>query len=356
MHTASRCRRARRGRPPATTRQAAAASARGGRRRHRLHRPGAAAAAGRGIPRCGSRCDLLRHGGTALRSCRRSPIWDGAITPLASRRAGATTRISCSWRCPTRRPPSSRPSLVDAACASSICRARSGCATRPAARGGIRRPRRPEGARLRPHRARARTAFGPHGWWPIRAVTRRRRCSRWRRWPKPAAGRRRRRHRRRQVGRVGRGQDAVRADAFLGSATAACRRTACSAIATAPRSSRVCEEPARVTFTPHLVPLDRGILATIYVRVAPGTTEEALGDMYARAYGNETFVRLVGRRAAGDQARRAHELLRHRLARRPVGPRHPRLGHRQPAEGRVRPGRAEHERHARRSTRPTGLL
>src|ERR1700674_5383566 len=50
----------------------------------------------------------------------------------------------------------------------------------------------------------------------------------------------------------------------------------------------------RVTFTPHLVPLDRGILATIYVRVPPGTTEEALGDVYQRAYGNATFVRLVG--------------------------------------------------------------
>jgi N-acetyl-gamma-glutamyl-phosphate reductase len=33
-----------------------------------------------------------------------------------------------------------------------------------------------------------------------------------------------------------------------------------------------------VTFTPHLLPLDRGILSTIYVRVAPGTTEEAVGD------------------------------------------------------------------------------
>jgi N-acetyl-gamma-glutamyl-phosphate reductase len=49
-----------------------------------------------------------------------------------------------------------------------------------------------------------------------------------------------------------------------------------------------------VTFTPHLAPLDRGILATIYVRVAPGTTEEALGDVYERAYKGATFVRLVG--------------------------------------------------------------
>jgi N-acetyl-gamma-glutamyl-phosphate reductase len=49
-----------------------------------------------------------------------------------------------------------------------------------------------------------------------------------------------------------------------------------------------------LTFTPHLVPLDRGILATIYVRVPPGTTEEQLGDVYERAYGTAAFVRLVG--------------------------------------------------------------
>lgn len=50
----------------------------------------------------------------------------------------------------------------------------------------------------------------------------------------------------------------------------------------------------QVTFTPHLVPLDRGILATIYVRVAPGTSGEALGEVYQRAYADATFVRLVG--------------------------------------------------------------
>src|SRR5579864_4319974 len=50
----------------------------------------------------------------------------------------------------------------------------------------------------------------------------------------------------------------------------------------------------QVTFTPHLVPIDRGILSTMYARVAPGTTEEALGDVYERAYRGATFVRLVG--------------------------------------------------------------
>ena len=49
-----------------------------------------------------------------------------------------------------------------------------------------------------------------------------------------------------------------------------------------------------VTFTPHLVPLDRGILSTIYVRVAPGTTEDALAAVFERAYAGATFVRLVG--------------------------------------------------------------
>ena len=49
-----------------------------------------------------------------------------------------------------------------------------------------------------------------------------------------------------------------------------------------------------VTFTPHLVPLDRGILATIYVRLAPGVSETAIGDAFATAYHGEPFVRLTG--------------------------------------------------------------
>ena len=37
---------------------------------------------------------------------------------------------------------------------------------------------------------------------------------------------------------------------------------------------------AAVTFVPHLVPLDRGILETIYVKVAPGTTAEQIADAF----------------------------------------------------------------------------
>jgi N-acetyl-gamma-glutamyl-phosphate reductase len=49
-----------------------------------------------------------------------------------------------------------------------------------------------------------------------------------------------------------------------------------------------------VNFVPHLMPLDRGILSTIYVRVAPGTTEESVAAVYARTFGGQPFVRLVG--------------------------------------------------------------
>jgi N-acetyl-gamma-glutamyl-phosphate reductase len=49
-----------------------------------------------------------------------------------------------------------------------------------------------------------------------------------------------------------------------------------------------------VTFVPHLVPLDRGILATIYAKAAPGVTAEHLVDAYASAYRDEPFVRLTG--------------------------------------------------------------
>jgi N-acetyl-gamma-glutamyl-phosphate reductase len=49
-----------------------------------------------------------------------------------------------------------------------------------------------------------------------------------------------------------------------------------------------------VTFVPHLVPLDRGILETIYVRVPPGTTDATIAAAYAAAYGGSCFVRITG--------------------------------------------------------------
>jgi N-acetyl-gamma-glutamyl-phosphate reductase len=48
-----------------------------------------------------------------------------------------------------------------------------------------------------------------------------------------------------------------------------------------------------VTFTPHLVPMNRGILATIYVRLAPGATPGDLRHVLERAYRDEPFVRVL---------------------------------------------------------------
>jgi N-acetyl-gamma-glutamyl-phosphate reductase len=48
-----------------------------------------------------------------------------------------------------------------------------------------------------------------------------------------------------------------------------------------------------VTFVPHLVPLDRGILASNYVRLEPGTTAAQLGAAFAQAYASAPFVRLT---------------------------------------------------------------
>ena len=49
-----------------------------------------------------------------------------------------------------------------------------------------------------------------------------------------------------------------------------------------------------VTFVPHLVPLDRGILETIYGSLRRGTTEAQVTDTLQRAYASAPFVRLTG--------------------------------------------------------------
>ena len=49
-----------------------------------------------------------------------------------------------------------------------------------------------------------------------------------------------------------------------------------------------------VTFVPHLVPLHRGILETIYTRVTLDTTEAAVAEVFERAYTDRPFVRLRG--------------------------------------------------------------
>ena len=51
--------------------------------------------------------------------------------------------------------------------------------------------------------------------------------------------------------------------------------------------------PVKVTFTPHLAPMNRGILVTAYARLAEGAREQDVRDAYEKHYGGETFVRLL---------------------------------------------------------------
>ena len=50
----------------------------------------------------------------------------------------------------------------------------------------------------------------------------------------------------------------------------------------------------KITFTPHVIPLCRGILTTIYGQLRPGQGIEAAEDAYRSFYRDETFVRVFG--------------------------------------------------------------
>ncbi len=51
--------------------------------------------------------------------------------------------------------------------------------------------------------------------------------------------------------------------------------------------------PITVSFTPHLTPMNRGILATIYVDLAPGAEASDLHAELTRAYAGEPFVEVL---------------------------------------------------------------
>jgi len=52
-------------------------------------------------------------------------------------------------------------------------------------------------------------------------------------------------------------------------------------------------QPVDVVFTPHLVPMKRGLLSTVTMQVRPGVTAETLVNAYQEIYGHETFVQLL---------------------------------------------------------------
>ena len=51
--------------------------------------------------------------------------------------------------------------------------------------------------------------------------------------------------------------------------------------------------PVKISFTPHLLPVSRGILSTIYVNLSRETTMTEISGLYEKMYGNEPFVRLL---------------------------------------------------------------
>ena len=56
--------------------------------------------------------------------------------------------------------------------------------------------------------------------------------------------------------------------------------------------TQLADEKIAVTFTPHLVPMTRGILSTIYVQLKEHTTTESLHAQFQRYYSDAPFVRI----------------------------------------------------------------
>jgi len=52
-------------------------------------------------------------------------------------------------------------------------------------------------------------------------------------------------------------------------------------------------EPVSLTFVPHLLPINRGILATCYAKLRDGVSMEQVRKAYGEFYDGEFFVRLL---------------------------------------------------------------
>ena len=57
--------------------------------------------------------------------------------------------------------------------------------------------------------------------------------------------------------------------------------------------SHVAGTGVKITFVPHLLPVNRGILATCYAKLKPGVTLEQLYRVYHEQYDSEYFIRLL---------------------------------------------------------------
>ena len=69
--------------------------------------------------------------------------------------------------------------------------------------------------------------------------------------------------------------------------------------------------PLQVVFSPHLLPISRGILSTIYVSIDPSWNEGKVRSLWREAYQNEPFVQILD---AGKMATLAHVVNTNRCA------------------------------------------
>lgn len=56
--------------------------------------------------------------------------------------------------------------------------------------------------------------------------------------------------------------------------------------------NKLCGNETRISFTPHLLPMSRGILSTIYATLAQPATDDEIHGLYSDFYENDFFVRL----------------------------------------------------------------
>jgi N-acetyl-gamma-glutamyl-phosphate reductase len=57
--------------------------------------------------------------------------------------------------------------------------------------------------------------------------------------------------------------------------------------------SAIAGENLHISFTPHLLPISRGILSTVYGSLTPGFDRQKIGALYHEQYKNEPFIRLL---------------------------------------------------------------
>ena len=55
---------------------------------------------------------------------------------------------------------------------------------------------------------------------------------------------------------------------------------------------KLAKKPVSISFTPHLLPISRGILSTIYAKLAGSISDTEVNEIYKSFYKDENFVRL----------------------------------------------------------------